>query len=161
MFVDFNELPGHSRIWIYQADRILTEDEIISISVLAKHFTEKWTAHKKDLKASFQIRYNLFLILAVDETQEAPGGCSIDKSVAFIKELENKFNVSFLNRMIFAYKEHGEVIPLRREEFSEKIKQGYIDNNTVVFNNLVLTKAELKTSWEIPFAGSWHKHILN
>ena len=161
MFVDFNELPGHSRVWIYQADRILTEDEIISISVLAKQFADKWTAHNKDLKASFQIRYNLFLILSVDETQEAPSGCSIDKSVAFIKELENKFNVNFLNRMIFAYKEHDEVIPLKREEFSNRIKEGYIDNNTIVFNNLVLTKAELNSSWEIPYAESWHKHILN
>ncbi|MGI8893010.1 MAG: ABC transporter ATPase [Bacteroidia bacterium] len=161
MFVNFNDLPGHSRVWVYQADRILSEDEELQISVLAKQFVERWTAHNQDLQASFQIRYNLFLILAADETQASASGCSIDKSVAFIKELQQKFNVNFLNRMIFAYKEHDEVYPLKREEFAEKIKTGYIDNNTIVFNNLVLNKSDLNTSWEIPYAESWHKHILN
>jgi hypothetical protein len=161
MYVNFNELPGHSRVWIYQADRILAGHEVLQISELAKEFAEKWTAHNKDLKASFQIQYNLFLILAADEAQASASGCSIDKSIAFIKELENKFNISFLNRLIFAYKENDEVIPIQREDFTKKIKEGYIDKDTIVFNNLVLNKSDLKTSWEIPYALSWHKHILN
>src|SRR5690606_14984213 len=99
--------------------------------------------------------------LAADETQTSASGCSIDKSVAFIKDLEQKFNVNFLNRMIFAYKEQDEVVPLKRDEFANKIKQGDIDKDTIVFNNLVLNKSDLNTSWEIPYAESWHKHILN
>ena len=161
MYIQFEDMPPYSRIWIYQADRKLTYEEAQILSEAAKKFSEQWTAHNKDLKASFQIKYNLFFILAADESQAEASGCSIDKSVAFIKEMENKLNVNFLNRMIFAYKEQDEVIPLRRDEFAEKIKQGYIDNNTIVFNNLVIKKSDLKTSWEIPYAESWHKHILN
>ncbi len=31
MLVDFSKLPDHARIWIYQANRKLSDDEVASI----------------------------------------------------------------------------------------------------------------------------------
>src|SRR6187401_1503982 len=102
MYIAANKLPMDSRIWIYQANRELTEGEINQVNETTCEFVESWTAHDKDLMASFEIRYNRFLILMVDEKSAGASGCSIDKSVHFVKSLEKKFNIDFFDRMKFA-----------------------------------------------------------
>ena len=49
MLVDFNSLPETSRVWIYQCNRSLTENEISEISNKLDIFIENWTAHGSDL----------------------------------------------------------------------------------------------------------------
>src|SRR3954470_21026295 len=104
MFVPSSELPAHSRIWIYQTNRQLTDEETNSISEKTKKFLESWTAHDNALKAGFEIRYNRFLILMIDEKVAGASGCSIDKSVHFIQSLEKDYQVDFFDRMSFAFK---------------------------------------------------------
>ena len=67
MFIDFKELPHNSRVWIYQSNREFTEEEVQFISERAKQFINQWTKHGSDLQGSFTIKYNHFLVLAVDE----------------------------------------------------------------------------------------------
>ena len=66
MLVPFNTLPNNARVWIYQANREFTENEIHEISKKAEDFIETWTRHGEDLKASYEIKYQQFLVLAVD-----------------------------------------------------------------------------------------------
>ena len=68
MIVPFKTLPNEARVWIYQANRELTESEIKEISIKAEVFIAGWTRHGENLKASYEIKYNQFLILAVDES---------------------------------------------------------------------------------------------
>ena len=82
------EFSSHSRVWIYQSDRKLTADEVVQIQMNLDNFTRSWTAHNNQLKAKAEIRYNRFLVLIVDESQAGASGCSIDKSVNFMKQLE-------------------------------------------------------------------------
>ena len=67
MFVKFENLPSHSRVWIYQSDRKFTTKEVGFISEKAILFIDQWTKHGSDLQGSFMIKYNQFLVLAVDE----------------------------------------------------------------------------------------------
>jgi DNA phosphorothioation-dependent restriction protein DptG len=68
MYVDFESLSGTSRIWVYQSSRELSENEVVEMSHKLERFIEEWTRHGDDLKGSFQIKYNHFIILAVDES---------------------------------------------------------------------------------------------
>ena len=61
-------------------------------------FMEQWTRHGSNLRGSFTIKYNQFLVLAVDEDFNAISGCSIDASVHFVQELEKIFNVEMMNK---------------------------------------------------------------
>ncbi|MBL4905364.1 MAG: ABC transporter ATPase, partial [Flavobacteriaceae bacterium] len=61
MFTAYPNLPDNSRVWIYQADRKFTENEINLISQKAIDFIEQWTRHGDNLKGSFTIKYNQFL----------------------------------------------------------------------------------------------------
>ena len=65
MFIPFDSLPDHARLWIYQANRPVTNSEknIISDALLA--FTQQWLVHGEPMMASYAIYHDQFLILAL------------------------------------------------------------------------------------------------
>ncbi len=160
MFVDYKELPNNSRVWIYQSDREFTSKEIELITYNAQLFIEKWTRHGEDLKGSFTIKYNQFLVLAVDERFNNVSGCSIDASVHFVQELEKQLNVDMMNKMNISFKDGDHINIVKMSAFKEFAKQNKVTENTVVFNNMISTKNELETVWEVPASQSWHKRFL-
>ena len=125
---------------------------------MTNEFLNSWTAHNQELKASFEIRYHIFLILMIDGKHALASGCSIDKSIHFIQNMERQFSISLLDRQIFALKEAGRINLVKRKDF-EKMIEKEISLDTIVFNNLVQTKHELNTKWEIPIRESWHAGI--
>ncbi|MBL0340479.1 MAG: hypothetical protein IPP71_05865 [Bacteroidetes bacterium] len=90
MYVEFDTLPGSSKVWIYQASGLMNDQQVETIFNEAKVFIETWTAHQAELKASVAMFLNLFLVIAVDESFNDASGCSIDKKVHFVKHLEQK-----------------------------------------------------------------------
>ncbi|MBT8319556.1 MAG: ABC transporter ATPase [Gramella sp.] len=161
MLVPFNSLADSSRVWIYQANRSFTADEIKEISQKLDLFIERWTAHGADLRASYEIKYNRFITIALDQQINAATGCSIDASVQFIQQLEKDYNVDLLDKMNVSYKQ-GEFIAYKSlADFRKMAKQRAVSPNTIVFNNLVNNKAEYLSDWEVPASESWHKRFLN
>ena len=154
------EFSDNSRVWVYQANRALSADETSQMKTLLDNFTTGWTAHNNQLKAQAEIRYNRFVILTVDESQAGASGCSIDKSVNFIKQLEQRFNITLLDRFNLAYKAGNEVLSAPRAQFEELLTTGAINTGTIVFNNMVQTTGELKSKWEVPFKDSWHLQLF-
>ena len=53
--------------------------------------------------------FNRFLVVFVDEKIAQASGCSIDKSVHFVKQLEDEFHINFFDRTLIAYKEGNEI----------------------------------------------------
>ena len=155
-----SQMPSYSRVWVYQASRFLNESEKDLIKKETGSFLQTWTAHNEQLMASFELKYDLFLILMVDEEQARASGCSIDKSVHFIQSLEAKLNVDFMNRLLFAYKDNGKIKIIPYMELGNLISSGIVTDETIVFNNLVKTRQELDENWEIPFKNSWHKQLV-
>ena len=161
MFVPFDKLPDSSRVWIYQANRSFSEQEVGQIDQKLKEFIEQWTAHGADLKASFEIKYNRFIILAIDQEMNAATGCSIDASVTFIQQLEKDYNVDLLDRMNVSYKQGDFIAYKSLVDFRKMAKNKAVSPKTVVFNNLVNNKAEYLSEWEVPASESWHNRFLN
>ncbi|HEY9003597.1 MAG TPA: ABC transporter ATPase [Mucilaginibacter sp.] len=149
-----------SRVWIYQSDRELYDDEVKQLHEILNKFASEWTAHNHQLKAKAEIRYNRFLILIVDESQAGASGCSIDKSVNFIKRMEQEFGINLLDRFNLAYREGEKVLSAPRDEFEDLLRSGKINSNTIVYNNLVQNLEQLETKWEVPFKESWHNQLF-
>ena len=154
------EFSSQSRVWVYQADRKLNDAEALQIQVQLDNFATGWTAHNNQLKAKAEIRYNRFLILIVDESQAGASGCSIDKSVNFMKSLEQQFGINLFDRFNLAYRDGEEVVSVPRQQFEELLKQGKINTETIVFNNLAQNVTELQNKWEVPFKDSWHIQLF-
>jgi hypothetical protein len=150
----------NSRVWIYQSNRELNASENERIQQTLNDFAISWTAHNHQLKARAEVRYGRFLILIVDESQAGASGCSIDKSVNLIKSIEQQFNLDLFNRFNLAYRDGETILNASRDEFEQLIKQGKVDDHTIVFNNMVSTYHDLQTKWEVPFKDSWHPRVF-
>ncbi|NEV94368.1 ABC transporter ATPase [Psychroflexus sp. YR1-1] len=160
MVVDFSELPDSSRVWIFQASRGFSEDELNEMKPKIESFLESWTVHGQSLKAGFEIRYKRFIVLGLDESQASASGCSIDASVHFIQSLEKEYNVDLLDKMNVSFKS-GEFVAYKPLlDFKKMVKQKAVSPQTIVFNNLVNTKSEYKEFWEVPLTESWHSRLL-
>lgn len=155
MLVNFNQLPGKAKIWIYQAERPLTESEYNTLNQQLSHFTEQWTSHGQDLKGSFKILYNRFIVLAVDEAVNDASGCAIDSSVHFLQECEKQFGISLLDKSRMAFKQNGSIQTYSLKEFKEALSKGEISKDTLYYNNLAQKADELESNWEIPVKNSW------
>jgi hypothetical protein len=160
MLVNFETLADDSRLWIYQSNRKFSDDEVAQVSRLLSEFLVQWTAHGASLEAGFEIKYNRFIIIGLNQENASASGCSIDASVHFIQQLENQFEVDLLDKMNVTYYT-GEYIAFKPlNEFRAMAKSKAISKNTIVFNNLINTKAEYLNSWEVPAHESWHSRLF-
>ena len=153
-------MPSDARVWVYQSDRVLSDAEVSALKAEGQKFIAGWSAHGASLRSGFDILYNYFIVLAVDEKQAAASGCSIDKSVSFIKELEKKFNLNLFDRMNVAYKNGNEIAVCTLSDFEKLAAQNIVTENTIVFNNMISTKAAFDKEWEVPLKNSWQKRVL-
>ena len=160
MFVDFKSLPDSSRVWIYQADREFTEDEVLQISQKAVEFINGWTRHGDALKGSFEIKYNQFIVLGLDESFNSASGCSIDASVRFVKETEQVFGVDLMDKMNISFKDGENINIVRLPDFQKFAEEQKITAKTIVFNNMINTKSDFENKWEVPAKDSWHSRFL-
>lgn len=160
MYTPYKNLPNNSRVWIYQSNREFTEKELEFISTKAEEFINSWTRHGDDLKGSFTIKYNQFLVLAVDESFNNVSGCSIDASVHFIQALEKELQLNLMDKMNVTFKNGNHINLVRLSDFQKFAKEYKITQETIVFNNMVATKEDFENSWEVPAKDSWHKRFL-
>ncbi len=154
-------ISENSRIWIYQSDRPFSIEEEQAIQQILNNFTAEWQAHGHALAALAEIYYHQFIVLSVDEQIAGATGCSIDKSVYLMKEIESRFNINLFDRFRIAYRSGEDIINCSREEFEEQIRKGNINSETLVFNNLISRRKELESSWNIPIADSWHAKVFS
>ncbi len=155
-----NNLPSTSRVWIYQANRILTDAEVNKSNEMIQGFLPQWKSHGKDLAASIEMLHNLFIVVTADEGVEAPSGCSIDSSVKLVKEIAAALNVDFFDRLVIPYIQDNKIHLTKMFQFQDKLKAGELTQDTIVFNNLVDSKAKLESAWVVPVKESWHKQLL-
>jgi hypothetical protein len=160
MVTDFEKLPDESRIWIYQANRKLSDEEVSTIENKTADFLAQWTAHGASLEAGCEVRYNRFIVIGLNQANASASGCSIDASVRFIQALEKELDVDLMDKMNVTFY-NGEFIAHKSlADFKKMAKARSVSPNTIVFNNLVNTKAEYKEHWEVPAKDSWHSRFL-
>jgi len=155
MIVDFKMMPEDSRIWIYQSNRDFNESEISVINDKTISFLENWQAHGKDLESSFSIIDKRFIIIAVNESVNPIGGCSIDFSLQLIKDISNTIGVDLLNRLVVNCKLDNTIESLSLSDLKNKIKDGVFSPETIIFNTAINSKSELLNNFEIDIRSSW------
>lgn len=156
----YEQMDATSKVWIYQSSQAFTDEEVSEINTQIQNFVTNWVSHNNALKAFGQLYHNRFIVLMVDESKAGASGCSIDKSVHFIKAMGHHHGMDFFDRMNFAYQKDNEIKTAHRETFAELFQIGKIDNTTLVFDNLVKTKADFESKWLLPLKDSWHARMV-
>jgi len=144
-----------SRVWVYQSSRIFSLSEAFDIEDLLKEFTTQWKSHGTPVKGEAQLFFGQFIVLLADETATGVSGCSTDSSVRLIKDIEQRFTVNMFDRttLAFVIKDKVQLLPLSQLQYA--VENGFINGDTLYFNNLVQTKLELENKWIVPVKDSW------
>jgi hypothetical protein len=98
MYLPIEKMPDHSRVWVYQANRPFSASETQAIENYLTPALTQWAAHGAGLNASFEIRFQQVIVIAVDETINAASGCSIDASTRWFKEMGAELGIDFFDR---------------------------------------------------------------
>jgi hypothetical protein len=154
------DMPEHARIWVYKTPRDLGQAEQKLVRERGAAFTAGWAAHGAALDACVDVLHDRFVVIAVDEQQAAASGCSIDKSVGFIKDLEHDLNMMLTDRMFVVYEQDGHTRSVRLQELPVLIKEGSITPDTIVFDDLVSTVGELRERFRVPLRATWMERYL-
>ena len=142
MLISFSDLPNHARVWIYQASRPFSFKEKERVYQQVQEFLKQWAAHGTDLVTAFEIPYNRFIVIGLDEKSQGATGCSVDSSVRFIQSLENQYQIELLDKMNVTHKKGNELLYTPLKEFRSLAKKRKVTSETIVFNNLVVNKEE-------------------
>ena len=156
MFSDFNKMLPESRIWIYQADTQLTDNQVVMIENYLKPAIEKWTTHGSALLASAKVLHHRFVIVALDESNYPASGCSIDASTHWLRELGAELKIDFFDRSI-AYLDNDEIKTISPFQIKQKVQMGIVSPQTVVFLNNVNSFSDLFKTWKNQAAETYLK----
>ncbi len=155
MQVEFSALPATARVWIYQADRVLTAAEVAEVEPLLGQFADDWTSHGRALRAAAAFRHGWFLVIGLDESAAGASGCSIDSSVRFVRGLEQRLGVGLLGKTALAF-QRGEKIELfQLADLRAAIAVGKLDEGALFFNNTLTVKGNLENKWPAPAGQTW------
>lgn len=159
MLIPFNRMPDYARVWVYQANRNLTDLEVNTIQQILENQINTWAAHGADLTGSVQVLHNRFIIIAVDEMQNQASGCSIDASTRWLKELGLEMNLDFFDRSVgFIYHEMLKTTEIAK--IKSLVTEGILTPDTLIFNNLISNIQEFKSNWNIKASESWMKRYF-
>ncbi len=144
-----------TRVWIYQSSRIYSISEALDIEETLQAFAEQWKSHGTPVKGAAYLFFGQFIILMADETATGVSGCSTDSSVRLIKEIEQQYGVNMFDRttLSFIIKDKIQQLPLAQLPYA--FQNGFLDADSLYFNNTVQTKEELENKWIIPVKESW------
>jgi len=144
-----------SRVWVYQSNRLFSLDEALEIEEMLKEFIGQWKSHGAPVKGAGHLFFGQFIAILADETATGVGGCSTDSSVRMIKDMEQRFGVNMFDRtsLAFVVKEKVQLLPMSQLQYA--FDNGFINSDTLYFNNLVQTKEELESKWIVKVKDSW------
>jgi hypothetical protein len=156
MRVEFSEMPPDARLWIFAAERPLTEGETHALMGVVDAFLDEWKAHGHPLHCARELRYGQLLLIAVDQSREGASGCSIDAMVRTLTALERDLGLELVNHAPVVYRIDNGIARDPRPAFAERVRRGDVTPDTIVFNNTLTRVGELPNRWEVPARESWH-----
>lgn len=150
----FEDFPQTSKVWIYQSDRKLSDQETDWILSVGKEFTSQWMSHGAPVRGELRVLFNRFVVVVAEDNGDI-GGCSIDTSVGLIRQIQEELKADFFNRMLLAYMAGDQVETVHANDLDDSVQDGNLNASTKVFNNTVTDLEGLRNGWMIPLEKSW------
>ncbi|HVZ41427.1 MAG TPA: hypothetical protein VHI13_19255 [Candidatus Kapabacteria bacterium] len=158
----FENLPDDARLWLFHAERPLNDSETAALRGALEHFLEGWAAHRQDLTAAYDLRYNQFILLGVDESRLPPSGCSIDSMMHTLEQISRTLAVDLVDSPDVPYRDGEAVVCVSRDAFARLAASGMVNASTIVFDRTVTRVRDVRAGcWETPARSSWHARAFD
>ena len=155
MLVDFDILPEESRIWLYAAENALSKDKQDYILKVISEDLKGWNAHKASLTAGVTILENHFIVIALDESENAASGCSIDTLQNTIQKIEKELSITLMNRLNVFCEIEGQIVCIPSFKLGSTVR-----SDTPFYDLTILTKSDLNTYLK-PLSEGWCAHLVS
>ena len=157
---DLIAFPDDARVWIYQGNKAIPDEELSGLHHRILEFAENWSSHQVPLSATGTILHNRFIVLVVDESKAGVSGCSMDKATHFVQAIGYKYGVDFFDRNRYTYLEGEELHHVTADDLKSLYDQGRISDDTLIYDNLVNNKRAFIDGWVKPIGESWIKRVV-
>jgi hypothetical protein len=77
-----------------------------------------------------------------------------------VQQLEKELQLDLMNKMNVTFKDGDHINLVKLSDFQQYAKDKKVTLETIVFNNMVATKEDFESNWEVPAKQSWHKRFL-
>lgn len=162
LFPELQAINDTDSVWIYQASRRLSAGEQQELLASGREFCANWATHGKPLDAAVFLIDGLFVIVKVNSALMAASGCSIDKSLQWIRSMEQQFSISLLDRMQVAWMDgDGQIHHAGLNEAKNAYANASLNANCRVFIHSITSGSDLKIAWLQPLSQSWLMRFLN
>lgn len=160
MKVELSSQPDNAKVWVYQSNTPFTVANLEEIRSVGDFFLNQWESHEIPVKGSIDVLHNRFIVFSAFSGEDSMCGRAQSSQMTMAKEFEEMFDIKLTDRMLLAYMEDEEVKTTTFHEFPNLVKEGKVNLETIVFNNLVDTKAKFDNEWLLPVKDSWHKQFV-
>jgi hypothetical protein len=154
-------LSAHSpqaRLWFYNIPRELTPEEVLSFESLRAKFLTDWNTHGKANHGDvFLIENRLMMVVGWNDF-ESISGCSIDKSVALIRQLGAMFQLDLMDRMWVYFQKDGEWKQAKIHQFWAMRKANELTDDTLILDTTISTYSQMDELVK-NLGSSWHAQM--
>ena len=156
MYVVFDDISSKARVWIFLADRILSDEEQQLLKDKSITFIQQWTSHQQEVKGSYALLHDAVWVIAADNAYAQVGGCSTDSLLRFVQDTQQLLNVDFFDRKKVLLLSNGraQVCPMDRLSSTDSL------NDYHILNPLIDVKEDMATSLFLPFAKSRYASLV-
>jgi len=155
MLIACKNLTAEAKVIIYPGSRKFFPKEMPVIHEKLDSFC----SNLNGIEIGYEIEYDRFLIFMISETTPL----DLDNQnllVEFVMGLEKEFEISLLDKVNVCFKQ-GQYVQLKEiPAFKLLIKNKGVSKKTIVFDNMLNTKFEYDSSWEVPAGESWLSHFF-
>ncbi len=147
--------PKESRVWIYQSNRAFSVTEEKEVNEILEKFIAGWNTHGNEVSGFGHLFFNHFIVFMADETKFGVSGCSTDSSIRLIKQIEKKFDMQLLDRLMPALLIENKIQVMTISAIRNALEENVISKNSIYFNNMVSDKKEFCEEWLLPLQQGW------
>jgi hypothetical protein len=152
-----SDFADNSKIWVYFANRAFSDSEFQDIQKQLENFSSQWKSHGAAMKNAMMLIENQIAIISVDESLHAVSGCGIDSSVKVLKDIEQKYNISFFERNWVFFRENEVLNKMQLSEFKTYCK---INLDIEVVNPYFNSLKDVRTHFYSKIEESLYKNFM-
>lgn len=154
-------LPDSARLWIFTADRPLSNAVADTLRERVDAFLTEWASHGRAVPGDAAVLHDRFLAVAA-HLEGGVSGCGIDSMTHAIEEIASDLGFTWLDGLHVAYRdENGDVQAVPRPAFRGLVRDGAVTAETPVFVTTLDTLGDLRTGGlERPAAEAWHARVF-
>ncbi len=150
-----------SPVWIYLASRPLSEMEANDINRATSQFVRQWVSHGNTVSGYGGLLFNRFLVLSANAAIVSPSGCSMDSSVKFVQEVDNRYSLDLFDRLKIGFIDReGEIDTLQLSALKSAMEEDTIDEDSPIFDNTINKLGPFREQWIKPLGESWVKNFI-